>query len=156
MKSLLAVDLGVRSGFAVYGEDGRLLRYWSQNFGSASRLRRAVPGVLAGQGDGLCWLIAEGSRSLGQIWQRSAEKLDLQVRVIGAETWRRRLLLDRHQRSGEEAKRWADRLARKVIRWSDAPRPTSLRHDAAEAILIGLWGALELGWLVSLPSELRP
>ena len=44
--------------------------------------------------------------------------------------------------------------ARAVIEWSGAKRPTSLRHDAAEAILIGLWGALELGWLAELPQEL--
>ncbi|MBC8076709.1 MAG: hypothetical protein H7Y32_11595, partial [Chloroflexales bacterium] len=45
--------------------------------------------------------------------------------------------------------------ARRVIAWAGAPRPTSLRHDAAEAILIGLWGALEVGWLPALPPELR-
>ena len=33
-----------------------------------------------------------------------------------------------------------------------AAHPTSLRHDAAEAILIGLWGVLEVGWLDE-PSE---
>jgi hypothetical protein len=45
-------------------------------------------------------------------------------------------------------------LARRVIAWSEARRPTSLRHDAAEAILTGLWGVLEVGWLDSLPEEL--
>jgi LexA DNA binding domain len=28
-----------------------------------------------------------------------------------------------------------------------AAHPTSLRHDAAEAMLIGLWSVLEVGWL---------
>jgi hypothetical protein len=41
-----------------------------------------------------------------------------------------------------------------VIEWSGAARPTSLRHDAAEAILIGLWGLLEAGWMGRLPDEL--
>jgi len=31
----------------------------------------------------------------------------------------------------------------------------SVLHDAAEAILIGLWGALELGWLAYLPEVVR-
>jgi hypothetical protein len=53
------------------------------------------------------------------------------------------------------AKRRAIEMARRVIEWSDAPRPTSLRHDAAEAILIGLFGVLELGWLDRLPPGLR-
>jgi hypothetical protein len=42
-------------------------------------------------------------------------------------------------------------MARKVIDWSGARRPTSLRHDAAEAILVGLWGGLQVGWLRELP-----
>jgi hypothetical protein len=46
-------------------------------------------------------------------------------------------------------------LARRVIDWSAAPRPTSLRHDAAEAILVGFWGALHVGLLAHVPPELR-
>ena len=42
-----------------------------------------------------------------------------------------------------------------MIEWSGAPRPTSLRHDAAEAILIGLWAALEAGWLADVPETVR-
>ncbi|MFP2934398.1 hypothetical protein ACLESO_56645, partial [Pyxidicoccus sp. 3LG] len=36
-----------------------------------------------------------------------------------------------------------------------AAKPTSLRHDAAEAVLLGLWGVLEVGWLDRVPVELR-
>ena len=43
-------------------------------------------------------------------------------------------------------------MARAVITWSDLPAPTSLRHDAAEAILIGLYGVLEQGWLEDVPD----
>ena len=56
-------------------------------------------------------------------------------------------LLPREQRSATLAKRAAGTVARRVIAWSGAPRPTSLRHDAAEAILIGLWGVMALGWI---------
>ena len=52
------------------------------------------------------------------------------------------------------AKRGADGVARRVIEWSNAPRPTSLRHDAAEAILIGLWGVLQARWLAAMPKGL--
>jgi len=31
-------------------------------------------------------------------------------------------------------------------------RPTSLRHDAAEAVLIGLWGVVAVGLLPGYPS----
>lgn len=37
-----------------------------------------------------------------------------------------------------------------------APKPTSLTHDAAEAIAVGLYGVLEIGWLPKLPREVSP
>ena len=55
----------------------------------------------------------------------------------------------------DRAKRSAQALARRIIAWADAPRPTSLRHDAAEAIGAGLWGVLAAGWLARLPDALR-
>ena len=151
---LLAVDLGLLTGLALYGGDGRLCWYRSHNLGNTARLKRAVPSLLRGDGAPPTHLVLEGSGQLAEIWARAAEKRGLEVRLISAETWRRRLLYQRQQRSGKEAKRNADDLARRVIRWSDAPAPTSLRHDAAEAILAGLWGVLELGWLAELPGEL--
>ena len=65
------------------------------------------------------------------------------------------MLLPRERYDRMRLKEKAEALARTVIDWSDAPRPTSLRHDAAEAILIGLWGVLEVGWLEELPGALR-
>ncbi|MEO0326473.1 MAG: hypothetical protein AAF447_26235 [Myxococcota bacterium] len=44
------------------------------------------------------------------------------------------------------AKRAGGALARTLIAASDAPAPTSLRHDAAEAICLGWWAAGVLGW----------
>ena len=148
---LLAVDLGLRTGLALFGGDGRLCWYRSQNLGNTARLRRAVPSLLRGDGAPPTHLLLEGSGQLAELWGRAAEKRGIEVRVISAETWRERLLYQRQQRSGKEAKRNADDLARRVIQWSGAPAPTSLRHDAAEAILAGLWGVLELGWLAELP-----
>jgi hypothetical protein len=77
------------------------------------------------------------------------------VRRIGADVWRRQFLYPREQRSGNLAKDHAEEMARRVIAWSKVRRPTSLRDDTAEAILIGLWGALEVGWSHALPNELR-
>jgi len=42
-----------------------------------------------------------------------------------------------------------------VIAWSHKAQPAALRHDTAEAILAGLWGVLEVGWLKKLPAEVR-
>ena len=156
MASLLAVDLGVRSGLAVYGEDGRLKRYRSVNFGSRGGLKRAAYGVVAeiAAEDELSWLVAEGDRALAEIWSRLASKRGARSMQIGAEVWRAQLLFRRERRSGSDAKQHADRLAREIIAWSEAPAPTSLRHDAAEAILIGFWGVLEVGWLGEVPDAL--
>lgn len=154
MGSLLAVDLGLRTGLALYGADGRLLWYRSQNFGTATRLRRAVHGVLRELPE-VRWLVLEGGGNLAEIWTREAERLGIQVVRISAERWREVLLYTREQRTGAQAKHHADALARHVIDWSAAPRPTSLRHDAAEAILVGLWGALHVGLLDAMPPELR-
>ena len=148
--SLLAVDLGLRSGLAQYETDGRLLRYRSTNFGSLSRLRKGVPGVFKSLSP-IGHIVVEGDRALGDVWQKSARNYGAQFHSVSPERWRGHLLLPRKQRSGAVAKDEADVLARKVIAWSGLKRPTSLRHDAAEAILIGLWAVLEFGWLPENP-----
>ena len=150
MATLLAVDLGLRAGFALYGDDGRLRWYRSQNFGTLTRLRRATQSTLHDLPD-LQWLVLEGGGALADSWQKAAERQAIPVLQTSAEVWRQALLYPRQQRSGVDAKQHADRLARAMIEWSGAARPTSLRHDAAEAILIGLWGVLQVGWLTEIP-----
>ena len=151
---LLAVDLGLRTGIALFHADGRLLSYRSQNFGQLSRLKKAIPGILR-QTPEITHLVVEGDRQLGELWFKPAHKRQIQTHVVRPETWRQALLLQRKQRSGTEAKKWADQLARAVIAWSGLPKPSSLRHDAAEAILIGLWGVMEVGWLEALPEVIE-
>lgn len=153
MASLLAVDVGLRCGLANYGDDGRLCWYRSHNFGSRARLKRAIPSILHEQMD-TAWLVVEGG-VYAELWTSIARKADIDVVQIAAEDWRRDLLLAREQRNAATAKQSADLLARRVIAWSAAPAPTSLRHDAAEAILIGLWGVIRVGWLDRPPAALR-
>ncbi len=153
MASLLAVDLGVRTGLACWGDDGRLRWYRSQNFGDAARLRRAIPGLLGAEPD-LAWLVLEGGGALAGAWAREGDRRALTVRQTSAEEWRALFLLPREHGTGPQMKVVADRLARRAIAFGEGPRPTSLRHDAAEAILIGLYGALSAGWIRRLPPEL--
>jgi hypothetical protein len=154
VSTLLAVDAGIRAGLASYGGDGRLRWYRSRNYGSRSRLRKAARGLLRETPD-LSMVVVEGGGPPADAWLREAERAGVEARRVDARVWRERLLLPRDRRSGVVAKEQADRLARRVIDWSGAPRPTSLRHDAAEAILVGLWGVLETGWLTGLPRELE-
>ncbi len=154
MGSLLAVDVGIRTGLALFAPDGRVIWYRSQNFGSAARLRRAAHGLLV-ELPRLQWLVLEGGGPLAEIWKREAARRGVTVVQIGAEVWRERLLYDRERRTGVDAKAHAGQLARAIIDWSGAQKPTSLRHDAAEAIVIGLWGAIEVGLLEGVPEGVR-
>lgn len=142
---LLAVDLGLRAGLARYGADGELSWYRSTRFANRGVVRRAVAGILA-EAAPLAWLVVEGDRHLGELWVRAAERAGVRVMGVTAERWREALLLPREQRSGAAAKRRALGRAREIIGASSAPNPTSLTHDAAEAVLIGRWAVAALGW----------
>jgi hypothetical protein len=153
MASLLAVDLGLRTGLARFGPDGRLAWYRSQHFGNRAALRRGVRGLLDAE-PCLGRLVLEGGGPIAEIWAREDERREIPVRQIAAEDWRRHLFDPKDRRGRDRSKLSADALARRVIAWSGLPRPTSLRHDAAEAILVGLWGVLDAGWLARRPDEL--
>ena len=154
MSFLLAVDLGLKTGLALYGTDGRLCWYRSKNYGSPPRLRRDANNLLDSTA-GLQLIVLEGGGTLAIIWEREARRREIAVKQINAERWRQTLLYPREQLTGLKAKQHADDIARKIISWSGLPRPTSLRHDAAEAILIGLWAVMDVGWLRDLPKELK-
>ena len=154
MTALLAVDLGVRTGFACWGDDARLRWYRSRNFGSAARLRRAIPALLDEVPD-LALLVLEGGGPLADAWAHEGARRHLTVQRVSAEDWRAFFLLPREHGSSAQMKAVAGRLARHAIVFGEGPKPTSLRHDAAEAILIGLWGALSAGWIRRLPPDLR-
>jgi hypothetical protein len=84
-------------------------------------------------------LVLEGGGDLALPWEREARRRGLAYREVSGETWRKGLIVPSLRRTGKDAKAAADGLARGVIERSGAKRPTSLRHDAAEAILVGHW-----------------
>jgi len=142
---LLAIDLGLKTGFAQFADDGRLRSYRSQNYGTVSRLKRAAWSELRSVEE-LVAVAVEGDAALARVWGKAATKQGAEVFAIQAGTWRRALLDARDRRTGAIAKASADALAREIIEASGLPRPTSLRHDAAEAICIGVWACAQLGW----------
>ncbi|MEM1418157.1 MAG: hypothetical protein AAGH15_24895, partial [Myxococcota bacterium] len=138
---LLAVDLGLRTGLAVFERRDagvRLLRYRSQNYGSPARLKRGAFAEVSAEAP-LEALVVEGDTQLARAWTQPAARRGARVRVCQAHDWRPALLLPRERERGAVAKRSADGLARAIIDASGAPKPTALRHDAAEAICIGWW-----------------
>jgi hypothetical protein len=119
-------------------------------------LKKAVESVLDRAGP-VDILAIEGGGDLAVPWVSSGERRGADILQVSAEDWRQDLLLKREQESGAQAKRNADRLARSIIDWSKAPRPTSLRHDAAEAICLGFWAVLQAGWITRAEvSDLLP
>ena len=151
-RHLLAVDMGLRTGLAVYGPDGRLISYRSKHFGSRSELRRGV-GTILRESPPLGWIWLEGGGDIAEVWEKQAAHRGIEFRQVHAAAWRTSLMLPRQQRSGEVAKKEADGLARRVIAWSGAPKPKGdLRHDAAEAILLGIHAALEVNLLDRVPK----
>jgi len=150
---LLAIDLGLRTGLAVFGRDGKLIWYRSRNYGNKTRLRKAARSVI--EEAGTVHIVAiEGGGDIALPWVHEIERRDLELIQVQAETWRKDLLLSRQQRRGPDAKKHADVLARKIIQWSGAKKPTSLRHDAAEAICYGLWAVRTAGWIARFPAGL--
>ncbi len=136
--ALLAVDCGLRTGLALFEFSGKLLWYRSHNFGNRARLKKAAWSIMKDINN-LTHLVIEGGGTLADVWLREGEKQGLTITQVQAETWRKDLLLPRQQRTGKQAKQVANELAREIIENSGAAKPTSLRHDAAEAILVGWW-----------------
>jgi len=81
MNSLLAVDLGLKTGLALYEDSGTLVWYRSHNFGTAERLRRGVPGIMESIPD-LTDLVVEGGGNLATVWEKEAERGELRCTVL--------------------------------------------------------------------------
>ena len=146
---LIAIDLGLKSGLAVYDQQG-LLSYRATRFPSTRAIKRAAWPVLY-ELDALTHVFVEGDKGIATHWRRAAEKLSLSFRSVRPEQWREGVLLPRQRRAGTIAKRAALSLAHELIRASAAPAPkVPLTSDVAEAILIGYWATRYLGWRSSV------
>lgn len=151
---LLAIDLGVKTGLALFTNDCKLEWYRSQNYGSKNRLARAVNSILY-EIPNLSMIVMEGGGTLHKIWEKEAGRISISCMQVQAGDWRRDLLFDREQRNGSMAKQHAIQLAKQVIKHCGANKATSLTDDAAEAILTGFWALKHIGWLGDFPKFIR-
>lgn len=147
MQTLLAVDLGVRTGFALYNNKGEILRYHSRNFGSAQRLKNAIFQILQSSGN-LKFLYLEGGGKLEKYWLKAAEKRGVETIQLHADEWRRMLYPDAKQDARtKQSKQLAAKKAGELLRSQSLPVPTIWNDDVAEALLIGWYGCIRQGWL---------
>ena len=149
-KHLLAVDAGLHTGLALYARNGRLLWYRSHHLGDQNKLKRLIASLLR-RHPLPTHIYLEGGGPVAELWQREAVKLGRLFVQLHADQWRGRLFYARQHPSGRIAKQQALEMAISVIDLLGQKKPTGLRHDTAEAILVGLYGLLDLGWLERWP-----
>ena len=140
---LLAVDLGMKAGFAWFDQDGRLLRARSTHFADRATLKRALPGIWR-EVPGVSQLVVEGGGSLADIWLKSAARQGIVTTQICAEQWRREVLTPSQRRNGQTAKAAACVKAAEIARQDGCPPCQEFLDDAAEAIVFGKWFARRL------------
>lgn len=151
----LAVDLGLATGIAVFGRDGKLESVRARRFQSKDALRAASAAILD-EVPHVHSLIVEGGGELAEAWERAAVHRGIHFRAVHASVWRSTFLYGRESRDGALAKESAVKLAAQVIAWSETRGVTAeLGHDAAEAILVGLYGVSQAGWLREMPRFRR-
>jgi hypothetical protein len=151
---LLAVDTGVKTGLALYGKPDRLIWYRSHNMGSLSSLRKAANHLIHSI-EGLSVIVTEGGGPVADAWNKEGLRIGIQIISTDAGEWRKELLYPREYRNSEKAKQTAIFLSRQIIEKSEAPSENFPAHDAAEAILIGLWGCKKAGWIDEVPKLFR-
>lgn len=149
---LLAVDVGLYTGLAFFNRNAQLLWYCSHHLAGPQQLKRLAARLLR-SAPRPTHLYFEGGGALAQIWEKEATTQSLIQVQVQAQQWREHLFHARQYSSSAIAKREAQHLAHKMTRALGGKKPTSLRHDTAEAILIGIYALLELGWLECLPED---
>ena len=95
------------------------------------------------------YLYIEGGGPLLKAWQKPTFKSLHECTQVHAQQWRIDVLKvsNIHDLSGHEAKKKAIKQASKVIKYASGKGHHTLRHDSAEAILLGWWGLWQLGHL---------
>jgi predicted phosphodiesterase len=172
---LVAVDLGLRTGLALYSEEGRLLEYQNAIYTSEDELRVGCLALLAAweakyqqvttdeDDEAISYHIShvalEGADvALKALWRDMIHDHldDAHILLVKPEEWRADLLLSKEKASGEAAKEASRLIARQLVadyggRLHEGKFPT----DVAEAVLLGYHVSRRLGWLVRKEPSVR-
>ena len=143
---LLALDLGLRFGWACYTDTAKLVAYGSHHCAKRAKLKSIAWSTLS-KLPPESQLYIEGGGVLLDVWCKEARRRDVSYHALHAERWRADCLLPRDQKSGAAAKRKAQTLSRVLITARSGQAPTALRHDTAEATLMGWWALYQRAWI---------
>jgi len=145
---LLAVDLGLRTGTAVFDSTGVVLAVDSWYFKSHDALLDGLTDLLSTHA--ITHVVIEGEdRKLYNIWRKAVEGFDgVQLARVIADDWRRSMLAKKEMRDARKAKSAAGMIAKQVLKKSEneALIDKKISADAAEALLIGCYALRVLGW----------
>lgn len=160
---LLAIDLGLKSGAALFSSNGKLLRYEQFHF-QKETLRETTKRILAeweesAHNPGIGNTIEEPRRRITHVaiegadsfmlraWSDAAENLN--ILRVSPEEWRAELLLEKERTSGSNAKAASRLIARQVVDdFGVMPRHQGkFPTDVAEAVCLGIYVGSKLGWI---------
>lgn len=143
---LLALDLGLRFGWACYTDEAHLVAYGSHHCAKRAKLKSIAWAALSKLPVG-SEIYIEGGGVLLDTWCKEAHRRELICHVLHAERWRADCLWPRDLQSGSSAKRKAQQLSKAIITAQSGHAPTALRHDTAEATLMGWWALYQSEWI---------
>jgi hypothetical protein len=148
-RCLLAVDLGLRTGTAVFDRNGSVVAVDTWRFHDPESLDLGLKEILTAHN--ITHVVIEGEdRKLFYIWRRAIEKFEgVHLARVVADDWRRMLLSKKEMRDARKAKSAAGLIAKQVLKDNEDLRDKKLSSDAAEALLVGRYAVRVLGWITS-------
>lgn len=157
---LVAVDLGFRTGLALYSEHGHLLEYEHAIYESIEDLEAGCLKMIAeweskyqhynSEQYHITKVAIEGADvALRGLWKYIAEDiLHCPLLLVKPEEWRADLLLAKERASGEAAKEASRLIARQLVaEYGGRLHKGKFPTDVAEAVLLGYHVSRRLEWI---------
>ena len=171
VKLLLAVDLGLKTGFTVFNDQGNLLHYENVEYDSAEGLREGALQLMAkweeefSSDDGVAQIthvaIEGADVALRQIWREICHDVEGRrappsVLLVRPEEWRADLLNAKERSSGSTSKEAARLIARQIVAdCSGKIHKGKFQTDVAESVLVGYHVCRRLGWILRKGEAVR-
>ena len=155
-QSLLAVDLGLRTGIAIFNSSGNLIDYSYYHFKSFQFLENDLIeffGNISANHSTLSHFALEGDKILQDIWKTAISNYfgdSVSIIAVLPIEWRSRMLIPRESTSSRAAKTASREISRQII-WKSGLTNTNISRpmntDTSEAILMGYYVVIDkLKW----------